>query len=122
MSITFTKGPKTIDFTGNGLEFQITGNYQDSPSTNAYMILSLTGSLTGHFEFYDYELEEQFIIDAVGSPDPTKNEIHSGLNTVALIADALNSIYQFRRNYIVKVVTTYLQILKREKGAIAFWS
>lgn len=120
MSINFIKAPKPIDFAGNGLEFQLSGGIETTPSSWAYMTLRLDTPLFGYFEFYDIELEQLFRIDAVASPDVTKNEIYYGLNTAQLIADALNSIYQFRKYYTAKILVDYVQIYRNVKGAFAW--
>jgi len=120
MSISFVKAPKPIDFAGNGLEFQLSGGIETTPSFWAYMTLRLDTPLFGYFQFYDIELEQLFRIDAVASPDVTKNEIYYGLNTAQLVAYALNSIFQFRKYYTAKVLGSYVQVYRNVKGAFAW--
>lgn len=118
MSITFTKTPKTIDFTGNGLAYEVFGNYISTWPETAIVMLSYTGPLSGYIEFKNFDTGAMFRIDFVASPNDEKNEISSALNTVQDIADALNSLYIFNRFYYAYVSGSKLVVRTKTKRYI----
>jgi hypothetical protein len=109
MNVTYSKTPKTIDFTGNGLPFEIAADNIIYPGVYARATLELFEAFTGNFKLIDINTGEYFTVYSVASPNQT-NEIQSGLATTTLIAEALNAIKQFNESYFAYGVDAYLHI------------
>jgi len=113
--ITFDINPNDIDFTGNGLGFELTGEKITTEGARAYVNIIIAGAISGYFKFRENG-EIILQIDIVATPDPEKNEIQSGLTTAEDIADALNAIYAFNEIFYASIDGDDLKITTREKA------
>jgi len=98
MSLKIVSRPKKIDFAAAGLPFEIQGSAVDSRGSYGQIMCTFVSDLAGDFIFLDVETGQFFTIKSVAAPIAT-NEIKNELNNLRDIADALNSIFLFVKNY-----------------------
>ncbi|MDF1547100.1 MAG: hypothetical protein P1P88_04725 [Bacteroidales bacterium] len=117
MSAVLLSSPNQIDFSRNGLKFQIQGTaYIETPGSKGVWLINLVGSswTSGAMEFWDFELGAKFSITPAFGADPEKNEVPI-LNDVKNIADAIRGIYQFNKYYTIYGDSVRLYIYTREE-------